>query len=722
MIATLGTLSVLAALALTVGTVTAYLWGLVREQEHLLRFARYGAAATFVAVTVASVALMVLLATRDFSVGYVVQHTSTDLELGYTLAAFWAGQEGSLLLWTWLLAGLTVIVASTAGRGVAPRLADVSAAVLALLSVFFLALLAFVTTPFGPLHHVVGHAETLSWLAQAYAVDPAAVVALNAGRYPALTAATDVLQPGWDLILPPLKEGWGLNPQLQNIGMVFHPPSLYVGYVGFAVPFAYALAALILNQAEAAWFRRVRRWMLFSWLFLGLGIVLGAQWAYVELGWGGYWAWDPVENASLIPWLTATAYLHAGVVADQRGKLRRWSLTLLFATFVLTLVGTFLTRSGVIASVHAYAQSGLGTPFAALIGLATIVSLGLLAWRWRHLNGASEVRLLSRESGFLAASALFVALALAVLVGTLFPIVTQLAGWPKALTVSYYERVSAPLGMLIVALLGVCPALRWRKQTWPDLLRYAAVPAGTGLVAAGVAFFVGSREPFVMLAFGVCAFAIASAVKVTFLDWRRRNEAHDKGAGANLWGLLTGNRRRYGGYLVHIGVVLLVAGVVGSTVYACEKTVTLQKGERTTLSEYAIHFIDLDVEVLDNRQVIVRAPMTVVRGGSSAVLLPQMVFYPTVETPSSDPAIWGGLGQFFLEDFYVLMADLDPHGGRATFQMHVNPLMDWIWGGGVIMLLGSAWALWPGRRVHRKQGEGVAHARSAPRRNENRPP
>ncbi|MBU0493631.1 MAG: cytochrome c biogenesis protein CcsA [Chloroflexi bacterium] len=651
--AMLGVLSVLAALALTVGTVAAYVWGLTQRREDLLRLARYGVVAVFAAVVAASIVLMLVLVARDFSVRYVVEHISTDLELGYTMSAFWAGQEGSLLLWELLLAGFAVIVASPWRRTDNQRLADLSAAVLSTVGLFFLLLLTFVTMPF--------------------------------------TSSPELVT-----------EGFGLNPQLQNIGMVFHPPSLYVGYVGFAVPFAYALAALILNQADAALFRRMRVWMLFSWLFLGIGIVLGAQWAYVELGWGGYWAWDPVENASLIPWITATAYLHAAVVSDRRGGLRRWSLILLFATFILTIVGTFLTRSGVIASVHAYADGGLlGPLFEGFIALSTIVSLGLLAWRWRHLDapsGSAGGGLLTREVGFVTATALFAALALAVLVGTLYPIFSQLGGQEQALGITYYEMVSAPLSLLIVALLGVCPALRWRGQPLPDLLRYLAVPAGAAVVAAIASFLVGSREPFVMLSFAACAFAIVSALEATFLDWRRRDQAsEDQGALAALWALLVNNRRRYGGYLVHIGVVLLVAGVVGSTVYAYEQTATILKGERVTVGQYTVYFADLDIEVLDNGRAIVRAPMTVTRGGSSAALLPQMVFYPTQENPSSDPAIWGGPGQFFMEDFYVLMADLDPHAGQGTFQMHVNPLMDWLWAGGFIMLLGSMWALWPRR-------------------------
>ncbi len=671
---TFGAVCVLAALALAVGTVAAYVWGLAKKQENLLRFARYGVAATFVAVAAASLVLMALLVAHDFSVRYVAEHTSRDLELGYTLSAFWAGQEGSLLLWELLLAGFAVLVALR--RADHPRLADMSAAVLSVLSTFFLVLLAFVSMPFAP--------------------TPVA-----------------------------LADGLGLNPQLQNIGMVFHPPSLYVGYVGFAVPFAYALAALILNQADAAWFRRMRQWMLVSWVFLGIGIVLGAQWAYVELGWGGYWAWDPVENASLVPWLTATAYLHAGVVADRRGGLRRWSLLLLFTTFILTLLGTFLTRSGVIASVHAYTEGGLlGPLFALFIGLCLAASVALLAWRWRHLEAPSKekISLVSREPGFLAVTALFAALTVAVLVGTLYPIFSQLTGGRQtALTVTYYQTVSAPLSLLIVLLLGVCPALRWRGQPWRDLLRYLAIPFAIGLVAALLAFLVGSREPFVLLAFGACAFAIASAVEATILDWRRRNQAADsKGAGANLWGLLTSQRRRYGGYLVHIGVTLLVAGVVGSTVYTQERAVTMLKGERATVGQYTVYFADLDIEVLDNGRAIVRAPMTVTRGSASAVLLPQMVFYPTTDTPSSDPAIWGGLGQFFMEDFYVLMAELDPHAGQATFQMHINPLMDWIWAGGFIMLLGSVWGAWAGGSRRANTGPGASWATGPTRKGHDR--
>ena len=636
--AAVGGASVLAALVLAMGTAAAYVWGLVRYQEGLLRLARYGTVAMFAAVVAASVALLALLVALDFSVQYVVAHTSTDLEPGYALAAFWAGQEGSLLLWSLLLAGFTVLVAAPWSRQPDQRLADTGVAILVAVNLFFLVLLAWVRPPFA---------------------------------------------------LTPIKvtEGWGLNPQLQSLGMVLHPPSLYLGYVGFTVPFALALAGLILNQTDAGLFRRLRAWMLFSWLFLGLGIVLGAQWAYVELGWGGYWAWDPVENASLIPWLTATACLHASVVMHRRGGLRRWGLILLCATFILTIVGTFLTRSGVIASVHAYAEGGLlGPLFVTLIGVSVSVSAGLLAWRWPHLAAPFTGTGGGRQASLLTATVLFAALAVAVLVGTLYPLFSQ-PGGEQSLSSTYYEIVSTPLGLLIMGLLGVCPALLWRGPAFSALVRYLALPAGAAGTAALMSFLIGAREPVALLAVAVCAWAGTAALEAAILDWRRVRSVY---AGQEVWPLLralTRQRRRYGSYLAHLGVALLVTGVVVSTAYASERMIEMRPGEAATVGQYTLHLAALDVEVLEHGRTIVRAPMTVRRDGRAATLVPQVVFYPPTDMPSSDPAIWGGAGQLFLEDLYVLLVDLD------TFQVHINPLVDWIWVGGSLMLVGGLVAL-----------------------------
>ncbi|MEE9557641.1 MAG: cytochrome c biogenesis protein CcsA, partial [Candidatus Adiutricales bacterium] len=418
----------------------------------MLDSSRKAALAVFGLLTLAVAALIYALVTRDFSLAYVTKYTSGTLPMIYTVAAFYAGQAGSLLLWGWLLAAFSVLVLFQNRRQNRELLPYVLSVLMAL-TFFFILLMVFVTNPFEKLSPV------------------------------------------------PL-EGHGLNPMLQNPGMIFHPTTLFLGYVGFSVPFAFALAALITGQLGDVWIRTTRKWTMISWFFLGAGNLLGAQWAYVELGWGGYWAWDPVENASFMPWLLGTAYLHSVMIQEKRGMLKVWNMLLILGTFMLTIFGTFITRSGIIASVHSFGQSSLGYIFLAFLGLILVVSLTLLVFRLPDLKSRNRLdSLLSRESSFLYNNLLVVGIAFTVLWGTLFPIISEAVRGVK-ITVGppFFNAVIIPIALALLLLTGICPLIAWRKTSVKKFLNKIILPAVLPLIGTVIFFLAGIRSTYVLIA------------------------------------------------------------------------------------------------------------------------------------------------------------------------------------------------------------------------------
>jgi cytochrome c-type biogenesis protein CcmF len=658
----LGSNALLIAFVLSVYAAIAAVVGARRRYPELADSARNAVFVVGGMTTVAAAALLYALVTRDFSLEYVASYTSRDLPLFYTVAAFWAGQAGSLLLWAWTLAlfGVAVLIQY---RHEQQELLPYVTAVLMTTEAFFLTLMLFASSPFARLGFT-----------------------------------------------PP--NGQGLNPLLQNLGMIFHPVTTYLGYVGFTVPFAFAVAALATGRLDDAWIRATRRWTLISWLFLSIGIGLGAQWAYVELGWGGYWGWDPVENASLMPWLTGTAYLHSVMIQERRGMLKVWNLLLILFTFGLTLLGTFITRSGVIESVHAFGVSSLGPYFLAFMALTILGFLFLLFQRMGDLQGENELdSLVSRESSFLLNNLILMGAAFATLWGTLFPMISEaVTGQKVAVSAPFFNQVNGPIFLVLMALIGVCPLIGWRRASPESLWRNFLWPLGGSLAFAGALFTLGVRQGYALLAFGICAFVVTTIVLEFWRGMQARRRMTGESPLTALVRLASKNRRRYGGYVVHLGVVLMAVGIVGSTFFKQETQASLAPGETLALGGYTLEYVKL-AEVPAQNHVKVMATVNVYRDRRLlGVITPEKDYHRNQPEPTTEVAI-----RTTPEDLYVILAGWEADGALASFKVVINPLVVWLWIGGVVLTAGTTFALWPSaqevrRRVFRLASSGMQSA------------
>ncbi len=639
----IGYFSLIFALMFAAYSGLSSIFGVKGQRGELVASSENAAIAVWGFLTLASVALVYALVSRDFQVEYVAQYTNRSLPLIYTLTAFYAGQEGSLLLWAWLLSLFSSIVIWQ-NREKNRELLPYATLVLMAITFFFLLLLVFVTNPFNKLPTT-----------------------------------------------PP--DGQGLNPLLQNPGMIFHPITLFLGYVGFTVPYAFAMAALITGHLGEVWIKTTRQWTLISWFFLTLGNLLGAQWAYVELGWGGYWAWDPVENASFMPWLVATAYLHSVMIQERRGMLKVWNIVLITLTFLLTIFGTFITRSGIIASVHTFGQSSLGWLFLAFLGILILVSFNLLMNRLPQLRSRNELdSLLSRESSFLYNNLLLVGIAFATLWGTLFPIISEAVRGVK-ITVGppFFNKVNTPIGLALLALTGFCPLIAWRKASAENLRRNFFLPFLVAIVGGIVLYLSGIRQLYPFLSFTISLFVIATI----FLDFYRGGRARKEITGGSfpgaLWALLTRNKRRYGGYVVHLGIVLIFVGITGSA-FKMEKQITVNKGDSFEIKNYTIRYDSLARYPTASKEVVAVTLSVYNAGKRVAVLTPEKNLHRGQDQPATEVAIHSTLK----EDLYVILAGYE--GESVTFKVLVNPLVVWIWIGGGVMGLGTIVALFPDRK------------------------
>ncbi|MCR4406011.1 MAG: heme lyase CcmF/NrfE family subunit [Anaerolineae bacterium] len=637
-VAEIGHWSLVLVLIATLGAAVAFIVGAGRSTR-LLAGAGKALIASWVLITLAIVILTYALLARQFPIKYVYEHTSITLPLVYTLSALWAGQEGSLLLWLWLVAGFTLVAARR--RAGLTGLHPYALAVLSIIQAFFAAVLVFESNPFTLLP------ETPS-------------------------------------------DGFGLNPLLQNVGMVVHPPLIFIGYAAFAVPFALSVANLIAGCLDSGWLRSARQWGLFAWGALGAGILVGAWWAYRELGWGGYWSWDPVENASLIPWLTGTARLHATMAEEQRGVFRAWNVALVTATFLLCLFATLVTRSGFIQSVHAFGRSRIGYYFLGFIAVWLLLVVILAVLRRRELSSRHELRdLFSRESGLLLSNLLLVGVALAVLLGTLFPALMEIVhGTQAALEQAFYERVISPLALTVIVLMGVCPWLVWGR-TQPEILSRKLVgPAGVALLVTVGLVIGGVRRVFAVVSFGVCAFVAISILSEFARGFTIRRQSGENPTQA-LVRLFGKARHRYGGYLVHLSIVLISIGITGSSVYKVERLVALDWGEAVTVGGYTLTYEGLQFETLPDKE-LARATLRV-SGHQRVVLSPELNYYHNMKQQVSEVAVLSSLK----EDLYVALVGWDNYGELASFLILVNPLVTWLWIGGGLMISGTIIALWP---------------------------
>ncbi len=624
----------------------AFVIGQRIKNQALLRSAGNGLIATFALVSLSVAVLLYGIATHDFSNTYIASYTSTDMSLPYLVSALWAGNDGSLLFWAWLVS-LFAFVSLLVNRSKARELVHYSSAVMMGTAAFFVIVVITAASPF----------ETLA--------------------------------------SPPV-DGMGLNPLLRNPGMLIHPPMLLGGYVGFSVPFAFAIAALISGRLGDEWIVIIRRWVLAAWMMLGIGNLLGAWWAYVELGWGGYWAWDPVENASLMPWLVMTAFLHSVMMQRRRGMLKMWNMSLVILAFALCIVGTFLTRSGVLSSVHSFAASPLlGSLLLSFIGVILIGAFGLLYYRSGWLTSKSEMEsIVSRESTFLLNNLLLIGAVFTILLGTFFPVISEAVRDVKiSVGPPFFDQVTGPIFLAIILLAGICTLVGWRRTSRSNLLHNFLWPATAAFATGMVLFVTGTRQWYPLLSFIVFAFVLSTI----FYEWFRGTVARRRMHGDNylkaFWRLIIDNRPRYGGYVVHIAIILMAMGVVGSTFYETEQDAVLRPGESMTINDYTLQFEGIAIEVTASRE-ITRAVIAVYRGDNFAVrLTPEKHLYRNYEQAVTEVAIRSTL----VEDLYVILIDSQADD-IASFKVMVNPMVKWIWIGGWVFVGGGLLAFWPERR------------------------
>ena len=659
MIPSLGHASVLVGLGCTVYAAVVYVLAGRSGDPRLSVSARHAVIGSFAAAAIGCLAMTVSLLTHDFGVRYVAENNATTTPPFIGAISLWAALEGSILFWALLATGWASLVLHRY-RDRYRQLMPWVGATLASVNAFFFAVMTWPGNPF------------------------------------ALTA-------------PVAAEGSGPNALLQNHPfMALHPPLLYLGYTGLAVPFAFGIAALVTRRLDEEWLRIVRRWTLIPWIFLTLGIVAGAWWSYEVLGWGGYWAWDPVENAALLPWLTATAFVHSAMVAERRGGLRIWTTALVIATFVLTLVGTFLTRSGIVASVHSFTQSAIGPWFLAGTLVALSASLTLLVWRLPQLAGGGRPSgTVSRESAFLLNNVLFLGLTFAVLFGTLLPIfVAATSGDTISVGAPWFNAVNAPIFIALLFLMGVGPALPWGTASWSTMRERFALPLIVAALVTLGAFGLGLREATSLGTLGLAAFVGAIMVDEVVRGARARARGRGEGPVTATVRLTTRNRRRYGGYAVHIGVLVMAVSVAISSGLASDRTVTLAPGETATIGGYQVRHDRLVVEPLasDPRVIETRAEVTY-SGAQNGSLDTALRDYPNAQAAIATPAVRTSPA----EDLYVTLLASDAATGTVTLHLFVNPLVVWIWIGGVIVGAGAVFAAWPERRLR-----GVAAERRLP--------
>ncbi|MHB8172299.1 MAG: heme lyase CcmF/NrfE family subunit [Thermincolia bacterium] len=645
--ADVGYLALIISFILAIYTIAGFTIYVKTGNQKILESTKGAVYAAAFLSTVAYFLLTYLFGVSDFSVSYVWKYSSTDLPWFYKLTAVWAGNDGSLLLWFWVLALYTAIVVY---QNKIKDMTPYVGALLAVNSLFFLFVMVFLTNPF----------ETLPYS-----------------------------QP----------EGQGLNPMLQNPGMVIHPVTTYLGYVGFAIPFAYAMAALIMKRSDDQWIKVTRYWTITAWLFLSLGNLTGAQWAYEELGWGGYWAWDPVENASLMPWLTGSAFLHSVMIQERKNMLKIWNIVLIIITFVLTLFGTFLVRSGVLTSVHAFGNSDLGKYFLAFTVAALVGSLLLLVDRLNMLKEDKEFEsYISKESSFLLNNLVLVGIAFATFWGTIFPLVSEAVTGDKiTVSIPFFNSVNAPLGLAMTLLLGICPLIAWRKASVKNLIENFIIPlAIAGIFLVG-AITLGVLKYYELKLYAIFAFAIAVfALMATIIEFIKGTRVRMRMTGENpitaFFKLTTKNRRRYGGYVIHLGIIMMLFAIIGSNTYNMETIRNASINGTFKVRDYTVTYQNLADETR-GKNYVVYADLSVSKDGKFlGQIRPERVQYPTHPQPATEPDILSS----YKEDLYVMLTGWN-EDGTATFKVLINPLVKWLWIGGYVIILGTIFALWPGK-------------------------
>ncbi|HIB60966.1 MAG TPA: heme lyase CcmF/NrfE family subunit [Candidatus Marinimicrobia bacterium] len=601
----------------------------------------------------ATIILTQLLMTSNFDVDYVAHYTSQETPLIYKFTALWAGQSGSLLFWLFILS-LYAIIAILQNQRSQLKLMPWVMIVLVTVQLFFLILVNFITNPFAP-------------------------------------TETDFV----------IANGLGLNPLLQNATMAIHPPMLYLGFVGFTVPFAFSIAAMAQRDMNALWMRTVRQWLLFVWLMLSIGVMLGGWWAYQELGWGGYWAWDPVENASFMPWLAGTALLHSVMIQEKKDMLKVWNMVLIIITFTLCIFGTFLTRSGVMSSVHSFTASSLGPIFLGFVFFILVVSFGLMSQRMQLLRSKKRIESFSsRESGFLFNNVVFIVMCFAVLWGTLFPVISEaVRGTKITVGAPFFNQINIPIGLVLLCLTGIGPLLVWRKTSKQSFIRNFTTPVIVGLVMALVLYITNIRG-YVLISFSLSVFVLTTISLEFARGIRSRITVHKENPLTAFWRLLRKNRSRYGGYIVHVGIVFMFIGFTGHA-FDSEKEFGLKKDETNHLSGYTFVLQNIREEERPNHYAWIADLHVSDASGKEIVMLhPEKRIYfhrnpdPERRQPHSELDIYSTMKQ----DIYSIFNSVDLENGVAYLKIMINPLVNWVWFGGFIFVLGTLVALWPPKK------------------------
>ncbi len=678
MLADFGFAILVITFVLAIYTIAAALYGHFAAQPKWVESARLAMLLSFPLLTLAALDLTYLLATGDFNVKFVYEVTSLDMPTYLKVTALWGGQSGSLLFWSWLMAAFTTAVTLRKwdrDREFLPWVILVSSVTMA----FFLGLNVFFENPFARFW------QTFEGVA-AYTFKPENGIAFTP------------------------ENGNGLNPLLRHPGMIIHPPMLYLGFVSFVIPYAFAIAALVTGRTDDRWIRITRRWTLVAWVFLSLGLVLGGRWAYDVLGWGGYWGWDPVEIAAFMPWLTGTAFLHSVMIQEKRGMLKHWNMILVILTYALVVFGTFLTRSGVLSSVHAFAKSAIGPAFFIFIGATFVISVALLIYRWDSLKAEGQMHsMFSREALFLLNNLLFMGILGICFWGVISPLVSELATGAKV-TVGppYYERAAGPLFAALVLLMGIAPLSAWGHVSLSNLAnqngmemekRYAlgiarllwkpAIPAVLTLIAL---LLLGIRNIYALIGLTFVALTTSITLYEFWRAARARSRAQKENFFLALWRLAGRNRRRYGGYVIHLGVILMAIGIIGIEMFQTETQQSLSVGESITLAGYTVQYDSLAQFQAEDGRWVTRAVMSVFRDGKFITEL-----YPRYDVyADGQPMTIPGVRSTLADDLYVLLVNWEGVTSQiAPFKVYHNPLVNWLWLGSFIFIAGTLIAAWP---------------------------
>jgi cytochrome c-type biogenesis protein CcmF len=665
MLADLGLLALSIAFLLGVYACAASIFGGIFNRPAWVESARAASIFVFPFLSISTLLVLYFLYKMDFSLAYVYNVSSVETSTFLRLTALWGGQQGSLLFWSWIMAGFVFVVMVRKWREDRELMPWVMA-VSMLTTVFFIGVVLFITNPFARLWYVPGASNLI----------------------------TAVFQPVGSMAYIP-QNGTGLNPLLRHFGMIGHPPTTYLGFTGFLIPYAYAIAALITGRSKGdEWIRTTRRWTLVAWIFLTIGLILGGRWAYDVLGWGGFWGWDPIENAMLLPWLTGTAFLHSVMMTEKRGMLKKWNMVLIILTYALTIFGTFITRTGIISSVHAFAQSALGPAFFVFMGVTFIGSLMILYWRWDTLKSEHHLEsFLSRETAFVFQNMLFLAITFAVFWGTMFSLVSELfTGEVITVGPPYFIKTTGPLFFVLVLLMGVAPIFAWRKQAPGKFGRAVVVPLAISLILTTIWGYSHRMHPASFLGLWMTSFVLAAIAAEFWKGARARMNNRGENLPVALAKLISRSQRRYGGYFIHLGVVMIGLGVIGDAYFQEETQTNLRRGEVVAVRDYQLQFNGLrGYQGSDGREVV-EATISLFKDYQFIRnITPRRDFFVVQEQPVTIP----GIHSTVREDVYVLLLGWEEQGTLATLKIYINPMINWVWAGGIVMILGTLIAAWP---------------------------